>query len=78
MSVLSKNQGKMCIRDRLIKRQDELGDLSKAISSLQEEMIKSIANIAGNAEAVLMASGELGETARERDHNFYAAGRGSD
>ena len=28
-------------------------------------MIKSIANIAGNAEAVLMASGELGETARE-------------
>ena len=50
---------------KLIKRQDELGDLSKAISSLQEEMIKSIANIAGNAEAVLMASGELGETARE-------------
>ena len=50
---------------QLIKRQDELGDLSKAISSLQEEMIKSIANIAGNAEAVLMASGELGETARE-------------
>ena len=25
---------------KLIKRQDELGDLSKAISSLQEEMIK--------------------------------------
>lgn len=53
---------------QLIKRQDELGDLSKAISSLQEEMIKSIANIAGNAEAVLMASGELGETAREAEH----------
>lgn len=50
---------------KLMQRQDELGDLSKAISLLQEEMMKSVANIAGNAEAVLMASGELGETAKE-------------
>ena len=58
---------------KLIKRQDELGDLSKAISSLQEEMIKSIANIAGNAEAVLMASGELvgGQIEAVEQEPFY-------
>lgn len=50
---------------KLLKRRDEIGDLSKAILLLQDEMTKSIANIAGNAEAVLMASGELGDTAKE-------------
>lgn len=63
-SVASGNL-KNTMDEKLMQRQDELGDLAQAISTLQEEMIKSIANIAGNAEAVLMASSELGDMARE-------------
>lgn len=53
------------IDQRLLRREDEIGDLSRAIMQLQGEMTKSIETIAQNADAVLQSSKELGDTAQK-------------
>lgn len=50
---------------KLFRRGDEIGDLSRAVVELQEEMKKSITAISTHAQAVLQASDELRDTARE-------------
>lgn len=53
------------INPRLLKKRDEVGDLSRAIKQLQNEMTKSLEAIADNSKAVLQASGALEGTAKE-------------
>lgn len=53
------------VDSRLLQRKDEIGDLSRAIAMLREEMAKSIEAIADNAKAVFTASGALESTARQ-------------
>lgn len=48
----------------LLKKDDEVGDLSRAILQLQQEMTQSLESIADNSKAVLAASGALEGTAR--------------
>ncbi|MDD6207205.1 MAG: methyl-accepting chemotaxis protein [Clostridiales bacterium] len=50
---------------KLFKRGDEIGDLSRAVVELQEEMKKSISAISTHAQEVLSASDELRDTAKE-------------
>ena len=47
------------IDGKLLKRKDEIGDLSRAMKVLQTEMSQSIEKIADNTKAVLHASGNL-------------------
>lgn len=56
---------KIAIQPALLKKKDEVGDLSRAIKQLQDEMTKSLKNIAYNSKAVLKASGALEGTAKE-------------
>lgn len=55
---------KTSIDKRLLKKDDEVGDLSRAIRQLQHEMTQSLESIADNSKAVLAASGALEGTAR--------------
>ena len=55
---------KTSIDKRLLKKDDEVGDLSRAILQLQHEMTQSLESIADNSKAVLAASGALEGTAR--------------
>ena len=55
---------KTTIDKRLLKKDDEVGDLSRAIRQLQHEMTQSLESIADNSKAVLAASGALEGTAR--------------
>lgn len=54
---------KTSIDGSLLRRKDELGDLSNAIATLQTEMNHSIENIAQNAAYVLESSATLEDTA---------------
>ena len=55
---------KTSIDKHLLKKNDEVGDLSRAILQLQHEMTQSLESIADNSKAVLAASGALEGTAR--------------
>lgn len=55
---------KTSIDKHLLKKDDEVGDLSRAILQLQQEMTQSLESIADNSKAVLAASGALEGTAR--------------
>ena len=55
---------KTSIDKHLLKKDDEVGDLSRAILQLQHEMTQSLESIADNSKAVLAASGALEGTAR--------------
>ena len=55
---------KTSIDKHLLKKDDEVGDLSRAILQLQQEMTQSLESIADNSKAVLAASGSLEGTAR--------------
>ena len=55
---------KTSIDKRLLKKDDEVGDLSRAIRQLQSEMTQSLESIADGSKAVLAASGALEGTAR--------------
>lgn len=55
---------KTLIDKHLLKKDDEVGDLSRAILQLQQEMTQSLESIADNSKAVLAASGSLEGTAR--------------
>lgn len=72
-SVASGNL-KTDIDRKLLNRKDEIGDLSRAIKELQGEMSKSIETIAENAKAVLAASGELENTARDTTGSMNEVG----
>lgn len=62
---VAKGDLKTQVDKHLLGRKDEIGDLSRAIKALEDEMAKSIEAIADNAKAVWDASGELEDTARE-------------
>lgn len=53
------------VDEKLLKQKDEVGDLTRGIKKLQDEMTKSIESIASNSKAVLEASGALETTAKE-------------
>lgn len=55
---------KTSIDKHFLKKDDEVGDLSRAILQLQQEMTQSLESIADNSKAVLAASGALEGTAR--------------
>lgn len=56
---------KVTIQPQLLNKKDEVGDLSRAVKQLQDEMTKSLKTIAYNSKAVLKASGALEGTAKE-------------
>lgn len=58
------------VDEKLLKKKDEVGDLTRGIKSLQDEMTKSIESIANNSKAVLKASGALESTARETTYSM--------
>lgn len=58
------------VDDKLLKQRDEVGDLTRGIKRLQDEMTKSIELIAQNSKAVLAASGTLESTAKETTHSM--------
>lgn len=62
---VAKGDLKTQVDKHLLGRKDEIGDLSRAIKALEDEMAKSIEAIADNAKAVWDASGELEDTVRE-------------
>lgn len=62
------------IDKKLINRKDEIGDLSRAIKELQGELAKSIETIAENAKAVMDASGELENTAKDTNSSMKEVG----
>lgn len=53
------------IDKKLLGRKDEIGDLAKAIDTLQQELQNIIAKIAQSTENLTLAANELGETAKE-------------
>ena len=53
------------VDEKLLKQKDEVGDLTRGIKRLQDEMTRSIEFIASNSKAVLEASGALETTAKE-------------
>ena len=53
------------VDEKLLKQKDEVGDLTRGIKRLQDEMTRSIQFIASNSKAVLEASGALETTAKE-------------
>lgn len=53
------------VDEKLLKQKDEVGDLTRGIKRLQDEMTRSIESIASNSKAVLEASGALETTAKE-------------
>lgn len=53
------------INKKLLGRKDEIGDLAKAIDTLQQELQNIIAKIAQSTENLTLAANELGETAKE-------------
>ena len=62
------------IDGKLLKRKDEIGDLSRAMKVLQTEMSQSIEKIADNTKAVLHASGNLEGTARQTTESMREVG----
>lgn len=58
------------IDSRLLVRNDEIGDLSRALKVLQDELAKSIETISDNTKAVLNASAELKNTAKETNDSM--------
>lgn len=58
------------VDEKLLKQRDEVGDLTRGIKRLQDEMTKSIELIAQNSKAVLAASGTLESTAKETTHSM--------
>lgn len=62
------------ISRKLLQKRDEVGDLSRAIRQLQDEMTKSIEAIADHSKAVLQASGALEGTARETTCSMQEVG----
>lgn len=71
---VAKGDLKTQVDKHLLGRKDEIGDLSRAIKALEEEMAKSIEAIADNAKAVWDASGELEDTARETTASMREVG----
>lgn len=71
---VAKGDLKTEVGKQLLKRKDEIGDLSRAIKILESEMAKSIEAIADNAKAVWDASGELENTARETTASMKEVG----
>lgn len=71
---VAKGDLKTEVDKQLLKRKDEIGDLSRAIKILESEMAKSIEAIADNAKAVWDASGELENTARETTASMKEVG----
>lgn len=66
-AVQSVAMGELGIRidQKLIRRKDEIGDLSRAIRSLQKELKEILKKIAEGTEKLMVASDGLGVTARE-------------
>lgn len=71
---VAKGDLKTQVDKHLLGRKDEIGDLSRAIKALEDEMAKSIEAIADNAKAVWDASGELEDTARETTASMREVG----
>lgn len=71
---VAKGDLKTQVDKHLLGRKDEIGDLSRAIKALEDEMAKSIEAIVDNAKAVWDASGELEDTARETTASMREVG----
>ncbi|MGN0401634.1 MAG: methyl-accepting chemotaxis protein [Acetatifactor sp.] len=56
---------KINIDSRLLRKKDEVGDLSRAVKQLQQELTESLEVIADNSKTVMESSATLEEVARE-------------
>ena len=58
------------IEEKLLKRNDEVGDLAKAIDTLQKALQNIVSKIAQSTENIKMAANELGVTAKDTNYTM--------
>lgn len=58
------------IEEKLLKRHDEVGDLAKAIDTLQKALQNIVSKIAQSTDNIKMAANELGVTAKDTNYTM--------
>ena len=58
------------IEEKLLKRNDEVGDLAKAIDTLQKTLQNIVSKIAQSTDNIKMAANELGVTAKDTNYTM--------
>ena len=58
------------IEEKLLKRNDEVGDLAKAIDTLQKALQNIVSKIAQSTDNIKMAANELGVTAKDTNYTM--------
>ena len=58
------------IEEKLLKRHDEVGDLAKAIDTLQKTLQNIVSKIAQSTDNIKMAANELGVTAKDTNYTM--------
>ena len=58
------------IEEKLLKRNDEVGDLAKAIDTLQKTLQNIVSQIAQSTDNIKMAANELGVTAKDTNYTM--------